>query len=283
MKNKTKFVNSLLLEASNSSEALASLNHWQKTLVERWSMQFVCKKIGIPSTGYFSDVLKGKRRLHPKYIAKTIKAFGLNDAQGRYFRLLTLLDQNPEGESRLELENEFKKARDHIGTEYLTVPEQLSSDLLFHMIVLSSLSLFSNKATKTQLESYFGRGLVIPLQRSLHRLEEIRLLKLHDGVYSINQTHVIFNESVDGFSHLEFLERSINHAKNQAKTWFSKKDEAIFLSTLITVNRDDYETKLPEIRAKIFAIMNELHSPTGDQLLEFHTQVFPFDPKLFKS
>jgi len=283
MEKDTKLVNHLLLDAADSSEALASLNRLQKSRSDRWSMQFACRKIGIPSTGYFSDVLKGKRRLHPKYLPGTRAAFGLSMLQGNYFTALVLRDQDADDESkRLQREEELSKLADQLRIEFINIPKQLSDGLLWHILVLSSFSLFQASPTLSDLETFFGRGLAIPLGKSLHKLRDLGLIEIHGSHYSLTKTQIIFNESEDGFSHLEFLEKSIIHAASQVKSWFPKADQSFFLSTVVTVKMAEFEAKLPDISARIYAMLNDLNSVQGDQLVEFNVQLFPFDSSVFQ-
>ena len=84
MASDSKIINALMLESPDSSGILARLHRLQKGRSSKWSMQPICRKVGIPSTGYFSDVVKGKRSLHPKYLSRISKAFGLDKLQQDY-------------------------------------------------------------------------------------------------------------------------------------------------------------------------------------------------------
>lgn len=283
MDQQAKLVNHLLLDAKDSSDALGKLYRLQKTQYSQWSMQFACKKIGIPSTGYFSDVLKSKRKLHPKYILKTCTAFSLTKPQSLYFERLVLRDQETEPTKIEELTRELQKLGAQLQTEYIGIPTQLSDGLLWHILVLSSFSLFQKAPSKAQLEKFFGVGLTIPLGKSLHRLESLGLIEAKEGGYALTKTRIIFNDAEDGLSHLDFLEKSILHAASQVRTWFPKPEKSFLLSTVVTVKAKDYEARIPELRSKIHALLNDLNSDEGDQLVEFNVQLFPFDPASFQS
>lgn len=283
MKNDAKLINHLLIEAGDSSGALANLNRLKKSFHDHWSMQFVCKKVGIPSTGYFSDVLKGKRTLHPKYIAGICKAYGLSKVQSSYFETLVSIDQDAANPRLSKLKARLSELTEQMQMEVIAIPKQLSEGLLWHILVLSSFSLFPEAPTQEDLARYFGRSMAIPLQRSLHKLEEIGLVQKTGDRYSLPNTRIIFSESEDGFSHLEFLEKSILHAASQVKHWFPTVNQSLFLSTIVTVNKKDFEAMIPEINSRIYAMLGEMNRTQGDQLVEFNLQVFPFDPKIFEA
>lgn len=281
MSNQNRLVSHLLLDSASSSEAIAKLYRLQKSQSAQWSMQFICKKIGIPSTGYFSDVIKSKRTLNPKYIPATCKTFALSKPQSFYLEKLILRDQASNTEVMEALNAELKKAGEHLQTEYINVPGQLSEGLLWHILVLSSFSLFKGEPKKIQLEKYFGPGLSLPLGKSLHKLASLGLIEQVDDGYALTKTRIIFNDAEDGYSHLDFLEKSILHAASEARNWFDKKEESFILSTVVTVNSEEYKTRIPEIRSKIHALINELNSDEGDRLVGFNVQLFPFDLSRF--
>jgi uncharacterized protein (TIGR02147 family) len=281
MDKDAKLIDHLLLDAEDSSEALASLNRIRKSRSDRWSMRAACKRIGISSTGYFSDVLKGKRRLHPKYIEGTGAAFGLSKAQLKYFEVLVLRDQDEKGKADKSWAAELEKVSAPLRMEYVAFPKQLSEGLHWHIIVLSSFSLFKDAPTLRELGEYFGQSLLLPLSKSLHKLSEMGLVEIHNDRYTLSKTRIIFKESEDGLSEIEFLEKSTAHAASQVKAWYPKTEQSIFVSSVVTVKSQDLAKKLPDIRGRIHSILNELNSAQGDQLVEFNLQLFPFDPKIF--
>lgn len=279
MEKEVRLMNLLLLEATDSTTALANLHRFKKAQFDHWSMGYVCKKAGIPSTGYFSDVLKGKRFLHSKYLKAIQKTFGLSPLQGSYIKLLVERDQAENKESAAALNEELLRVSGLMEIQFISIPSQLSQGLLWHIIVLSSFSLFPEGPTLQELENFFGRASNIPLGKSLHKLQSMGLIEVNDSRYKLTKTRIIFKESEDGFSHYEFLEKSILNAANQVRTWFPKTDQSLFLSTIISANKKEFEAKLPEIRNKILAILSEMEGQPADQLLQFNLQAFPFDPQ----
>jgi uncharacterized protein (TIGR02147 family) len=281
MDKDAKFIDHLLLDAQDSSEALASLNRIRKSRSDHWSMKAACKRIGIPSTGYFSDVLKAKRRLNPKYIEGVGKAFALSLAQQKYFEVLVFRDQDEKNANDELWSLELEKAAAQLRMEYISLPKQLSEGLHWHIIVLSAFSLFKESPTLKELGDYFGSSLKLPLQKSLFKLVEMGLVEVRDERYSLSKTRLIFKEAEDGLSHIEYLEKSIAHASEQVRAWYGKSDESVFVSSVVTVKKEELSKKLPDIKSRIHGILNELHSEQGDELVEFNLQLFPFDPKAF--
>lgn len=282
MDHDAKLVTLLLLEASDSTSALANLHRFKKGQNDNWSMQFVCKKAGIPSTGYFSDVLKGKRRLNGKYIPGIQKAFGLSTLHTQYLEKLLAREQTESPQDLASLDEEIARIRGLLEVDYIAIPAELSQGLLFHVWVLSSFSLFPGGPTLADLEGFFGRALNIPLAKSLHKLQTMGFVEIVNGRYRLTKTRIIFQDSQDGFSHYDFLEKSIAHAAKQVRVWFPKSDESIFLSSVVSVAKANYETKVPEIRSKLMRVLAEMEDAPGDLLVQFNMQIFPFDPQALK-
>src|SRR4051812_35438592 len=70
------FVYKLFLETENPSRIFRSLYERKKALNRRFSIATMCKACQIPSRGYLSEFLNGKRRLNDRYWKPFIKYFG---------------------------------------------------------------------------------------------------------------------------------------------------------------------------------------------------------------
>mgnify|MGYP000967579439 CR=1 FL=1 len=82
----------LLLDAKDAHGAILSLYRFGKASNAKWSLAYIAKKANISSTGYLSDVLKGKRILHPKYQDSIGLALGLNPGEAEYLSTLIALE-----------------------------------------------------------------------------------------------------------------------------------------------------------------------------------------------
>ena len=67
---------------------LADQYRHRKSVNRHYSYRLIAEKAGIPSTGYFSEVLSGRRNLTRAKIPKFAKAFGLSAAEEEYLGLL---------------------------------------------------------------------------------------------------------------------------------------------------------------------------------------------------
>ena len=91
--SKSKYLKSLQ-NCKNSSEALNFLYLRSKKEKREISLGYICKRAGIPSTGYLSDVFKGKRRLNSKYTEGILKALRLKGQEKKFVDLLVAKDNS---------------------------------------------------------------------------------------------------------------------------------------------------------------------------------------------
>src|SRR4051812_47778282 len=77
-----------LFEYLDYRKFLADYCAHKKNLNQVFSNRLFCRKAGIKSAGYFSEVLNGRRNLSKSFIAKFAKGLELNAKEQAYFTLL---------------------------------------------------------------------------------------------------------------------------------------------------------------------------------------------------
>ena len=85
-------IDRILFESNSAGISLRRLYELFKNHKRKNSLSYLCQRIGIPSKGYLSFVMSGKRRLHAKYWDLTCKTFKLNDQQEKILKSLLELD-----------------------------------------------------------------------------------------------------------------------------------------------------------------------------------------------
>lgn len=69
---------------------------------KKYSHRYFCDKVGVRSSGFFGDVISGKKNLSSNLIFRFAQAFGLKKEEQRYFEALVHFDQakSPEEKQR---------------------------------------------------------------------------------------------------------------------------------------------------------------------------------------
>lgn len=108
-------IDRILLETDSAATSLRSLYELHKSHQRKVSLSFVCRRAGIPSKGYLSFVMAGKRRLNVKYWQGVCEVFKLNYEQERIMKLLLEIDFLECEEQRKNCSAEIRKLRDRLA------------------------------------------------------------------------------------------------------------------------------------------------------------------------
>lgn len=92
MTQSTNELDRILIESDSAGICLRRFYLYTKSIQRKYSLNYLCNRIGIPSKGYLSLIMKGQRRLHGKYWDSACKTFKLNNQQEKIFKLLLELD-----------------------------------------------------------------------------------------------------------------------------------------------------------------------------------------------
>ncbi len=256
----------------------------------RVSLSAVCRKAGIPSTGYFSDVLNGKRRIHPKYVVGLEKALSLSPSLATFLALLVEKEQMKKADTKHldEVQRAIESQRKllYLAADYDSAP--LAADLHFHMLVYSSFALFAGQPTIADLTGLFGESQSRRLSDSLARLVSMQLIerlasedqgaKAAAVRYRHREQAVLFGQGQNQFSHAQFLTDSFFAAARSVRAWYQRPAEALFTSSIITVNRRHFQQALASVRKKVLEIQTDLDGEGRDDpdaLIRFNIQIYP--------
>ncbi len=265
----------ILASASSGNEAIQDLLHRCKSFDSKFSLSYVCRKLGLNSKGYLSDVMRGRRFLGEKYWESLANFLQLDPAYREIFYLLLRIDAERDTHEQMLLKQELEIKRKAAGYSEKILSNKLRG-MFFAFDVFCAFGLFKNSPGKDDLRTYFGvqRGLEIDV--ALNILLALDLIeKTADGRYGIKNYNIRFSDSEDGLSHLDFLKESMEDARRNVDRWREKRDESIFSSYIISVKRSQYLKVVDQLRRNLLEIQSNLESDDADMLVRFNIQVFP--------
>jgi len=266
--------NRIIYQAKNSSEALRGLYEFEKATNKSKSLAYYCKRAGIPSTGYLSDVLSGKRTVNVKYRIAIVRAFDLSAEAAASLRLLIDIDNESDPDRIKTMKNKLSATKKALKVTHFTLPTE-TRDLFTALDVFCAFGLFGNRPTKSQLEHYFQSGKEHDVTRSLQLLESLGLISTEGDVFCLLHEHVIFGSQEGRLSHVEFLKMAIAHAAENVTDWFEQKEKAYFTSSVVSVRKEKYAGILQDIRTKMLVAQSDLESDNADMLVRFNVQIYP--------
>lgn len=264
---------SILTQAHDSTDLFHQLYQLHKKRQSKMSMSWICRECGIPSRGYLSEFLNGKRRLGEKYWEPMIAVMQLEGTAAQIARLLLKIDAAKEGSEQENLATELTLLRRVIQRQE-SLPENLTG-MYFAIEVFCAFGLFGNQPSERDLIRYYGRDRAIEVTRALAVLKKLGLIALEGEHYKIINSHLRFDQSEGKLSHKQYIRMSIDEAQEALEHWFPVRDQAMFETVRLSVKKQDYESFLKEFRDLVVKYMMNLESSQADQVISMNLQIFP--------
>jgi hypothetical protein len=155
------------------------------------------------------------------------------------------------------------------------MPAGLGSETLFHLLILSSFSLFENSPTMENLVSFLGESSRVRLTTSVEHLQDLGFIIKNGPHLRLKDTRLIFGEGENSMSLIHFLRDALIHTTQNIETIFSAKEKTVLSTNLITVRSCDLKERLNAVRQELLNIQVGLDSNEGDDLLYFNVQIYP--------
>ena len=265
-----------LAEAPSAGAAFAAAIRLGKAKNPKLTLGFVARRAGIPSTGYLSDVLTGRRKLHAKYRAPLLKALDLSGTAAELITRLSALDDGSEGEERAQLDADLEALRKVLRLQTRALPERLAGTF-FAFEVFAAFGLTGQRASRADLRRFFGTARGIELEGALAQLMQAGLVEREDEEFRIVSDQINFIAGADGISHIDYLTMALRDAEKRVAAWCGKKDESFFSSSILSVKASQYREALPRIKETVQKLESDLESGEADRLVRFNVQIFPLD------
>jgi uncharacterized protein (TIGR02147 family) len=270
----TQLIAEALSTASNSSEAIRNLYRGFKDTNPRYSIPYICKKAGISSAGYLSDVMQGKRVLNEKYQSGIIKAFGLNGAAARYLKALFAMDHGKDTAVANAAEKRLPALRKALFIASRTVSHDTAL-FFFALEVFCAFGLFKNSPTLQNLADYFISHSVKEIHRAILLLKELQVIALDGEHYVVVSDQINFGGTE--FSQIDYLKLAFKHGIQNIEKWYQKPECALFESINVSVKKSDLAKYLPLVRQSTEDLRLNLETDDGDMIVRLNLQIYPIE------
>lgn len=269
-------MNQFFFQSDSSSEALRRLFQNKKKESSAFSLAFIGKKLGIKSRGYLSDVLSGKKILGEKYLPSISKLFGLDRQQTRYLNFLNARDHlSAKNAATFEVDIKLSRLKKRMLIESdQTIPYH-SGQVIKVFKVFCAFSLFKGSPTDSDLKSFFG----VSVEKELEILKAWGLIHSEGSHFRQNKEFVIFDQSADGVSHLDFLKAAIKDAMIQIDTQFDDREKCHFESTILSVKRSEFVKKIQKLKEISKNFQSDIETDDADMIVHFNIQAYPAKSK----
>ena len=270
------FVYQLFLETESPSQIFQALYARKKLKQPHFSIAAICKACQIPSRGYLSEFLNGKRRLNERYRQVFVNTFGLTGRLAEAGMLTFALDEEEADDQRLKLRQKLNSLR----KSFIKVEESFPSKLqgmVFAAEVYCAFGLFKNRPTRQQLKEYFGRAKGIDVDYALSALRAIDVIGFDEAssAYFMKENTIRFTDSdEDGLNYDSFHLHAIADAEQGFKTWSRTKD-AYFETMMLSIQKSRLQEFLEKIKDHSILAAQDMESTDGDLLIRFNVQIYP--------
>ena len=241
-----------------------------------YSYRKFAKDAGIANPGYLLDVIVGKRTLSDNAVQKTAAAFGLNEAETEFFRLLVDFGQSKKDAQRQEIYREILYRRNRSRFARLS-PSLVKYYQDFHYpLVYSALHALEFRGDYEEFGKAFDPAIApAPLKKYIRDLCEWELVKQDgEGRYRVTE------EFVEPPATMGALVRRLNREwiLQAAESLFRHGPEDRHVSTLLLSVSDETRTRLrgemERFRREVLDIVSkDAGKPTG--LMQMSLQYFP--------
>lgn len=270
-----KTSNEIFQDADSPGQVLRALYLAAKEQNPRISLASICKKAGIPSKGYLADVMGGKRTLKEEYVLPLARAFSLEAAETKAFRILSQIEQCRFPADRANLEGKLASVRKLLRIHYR---DELKQGLDTHTLVklMAVFDLFREPPSLEQLQERMPQHPPQSVEAALGYMTGTGVAgRTENGGYKLLRNQLVFRSADRTEARIQYFDRCLQDASKGVSEWISSPDVAYFESSFVSVKRDRYAKALQEIRSVFERLQSDLESPEADDVIQFNIQIFP--------
>lgn len=270
------FVYTQFLGSENPSTIFRALFDRRKQTHPHFSIAQLCKTCGIPSRGYLSEFLNGKRRLNNRYWRSFVKSFGLTGRLATAGLLTFEIEEAAGADERRQLLEKLDNLRRSFKKVEESFPSRLHG-MVFAAEVYCAFGLYGNNPTRDQLRGYFGKSRALDVDYALACLIGIEVIGLNPETqrYFIRENTIRFTDSDDsGLTMNSFHQYAVQDAERAFKKWYSSQD-AYFETMMISVKKSRLPEFIEKVKDHSILAAQEVESTEADILIRFNVQIYP--------
>lgn len=263
----------ILVKAANSSQAMQSLYLHYKTINPKYSLSYICQRAQISSKGYLSDVMRGTRTIHLKYLDGIIKAFNLTGSSATLFRVLVQIDHERDPKKVLALNEKRQRTLKSLKIVRGGMPSPITSPF-FMLELFCRLGLFGNRVTRANLIKHYSSARRPEVEEAIKSLIEGGMIQEEEGFLRPKSDQFVFNSSKDQ-SEIQFLRDCLNRILSEVEKWYRDPESTHIEASIISVEERKYKKILPQLKSMLAEVQSDMESGNADKLILFNVQVLP--------
>ncbi len=247
---------------------------------KNFSLREWARQLGYQNPSYLSDVLKGRRKLTLSFAVLLARSLGLSEQESRFFEVMTLVHRAKSAEEKRQLTkllNSLRPKELRNSTDLTTEQFALIADWYnWALAEMPRLKSF-NSEVDSIAKKFRGKVPKESIEESIEILVRNKILiRLEDGTLRRAGTGPDFLDPE--ITKLAAREYHKQMAQKAIESLESKKSEELdFQGSTFCIQKKDI-AKLREIIREFHQKILELGvRKDGDEVYQFHSQLFPLD------
>lgn len=241
---------------------------------KKFSLAYICRRAGMPSKGYLSDVINGRRQLHEKFARGLADAFELSGEERKIFLLTVEKEKELSPNKQLLLQKRIQALRDHKKSG-VSLPSFSANPVLFTRL-FCALGLFTKPPTRQRLAEVFRGENEAEVHAAIEQLVRSGAVKEAEGKLTSASSSIMFGSEKGVEANVRYIQSFLQHSAGQVPKWYARKSESYIESSVVSVKRETYLAMLPKMKEFFDSAMTEAETAEGaDDLVYFNIQVYP--------
>lgn len=178
-----------LFNYSNYRHYLKDYYDYRKSINRYFSYRAFAQKAGYVSSGFYLDVVKGRKSLTPQMASKFIKALGLNNKETRYFSLMIDFTHAEAPDLKQKILDQMAQLLPHTG-KILARTQQEYYSKWYYVAVREALSILDISENYQELSHFLSPHISVPqVKQSIQLLYRLGLIEKINGYWrAVNRT-----------------------------------------------------------------------------------------------
>ncbi len=260
----------------NYRKYLQDYYDYRKSVQRYFSYRSFAKKAGYSSSGFYLDLIRGRKSLTPQMLPKFIAALGLNEKEGRYFTLMVDFTHATTAASKQAIFDQMSALLPS-AIKSLTKSQQEYYSKWYYVAAREALSVLKiNEKNIQELALFLNPKITLPqAKQTIQLLRSLGLIEIgEDGFFhSVNKAIFSGSEIAPLFVH-EFQKQMIDLGKN-ALDHYSTERRNVSCMTM-SVSPEGLERIISKIDLFRKEIVDIIRSDEGEAMVcQMNIQFFP--------
>jgi uncharacterized protein (TIGR02147 family) len=259
---------------------LADYYHFKKSLNRHFSHRMFALKAGIKSTGYFSEVINGRRNLAKAQVQKFSKAMDLGEKERLYFDLMVTFCHAKSDVARKSIYASMLETMP-IHVQQIRQSQMEYFAKWYHVALRESLAIVSIKGDGEELASLLDPPITPAQARSgLKVLERLRLIARDpEGCWRAAHASLLSPEDAGAALMLRAFQREMMHQAGEALERVGPSDRDISCVTMSVSGPGLIRIKelVADFHKRVLEVVQS--DQNEDRVVQMNLQVFPLTRK----